>query len=241
MRKIFGLLVLFPLCGCTTTAQPDTAGMNVLFIAVDDLRPELSSYGQPHIISPNFDRLASQGMVFERAYCQQAVCAPSRNSLLTGLRPDSLKIYNLSTNFRANVPHVVTLPQHFKNNGYQTEAIGKIYHTGHGNHDDSISWSVPRWYHSAYKKQFAQINRNDTLGIQGSLPAFDGRKIPWYASEFPESNLTDVGITDRAIERLNILKNKPFFLAVGYLKPHLPFIAPKKYWDLYDPGQHQDP
>ena len=112
---------------------------NVLFIAVDDLRTELNCYGEKHMHTPNIDRLAAQGMLFERAYCQQAVCAPSRNSVLTGLRPDAMGIYDLQTFFRKKVPDVVTLPQYFKDNGYQSEGMGKIYHTGHGNSDDRLS------------------------------------------------------------------------------------------------------
>ena len=229
------VLLLQPFLGVAQDPSPEN--YNVLFIAVDDLRPELSCYGASHIVSPNFDRLAEQGMVFERAYCQQAVCAPSRNSLLTGLRPDSIKIYDLGTNFRTTVPEVITLPQHFKNNGYQVEAMGKIYHTSHGNYDDSISWSVPPWDRRQYRRQFPTVNKNDTSDLQGSLPAVQGRKIPWYASEFPENYHTDVGVVNRAIERMNALKDESFFIAVGFLKPHLPFIAPKKYWDLYDPAK----
>src|SRR5690606_29214076 len=118
---------------------------NVLFIAVDDLRPELGCYGATHMHTPNIDRLASRGMLFERAYCQQAVCAPSRNSVMTGLRPDAIGIYDLATFFRTKVPDVVTLSEHFKNNGYRAESVGKIYHTGHGNKNDRQSWSVPSW------------------------------------------------------------------------------------------------
>ncbi|MEO0334307.1 MAG: sulfatase-like hydrolase/transferase, partial [Bacteroidota bacterium] len=118
---------------------------NVLFIAIDDLRPQLNCYGKSQIISPNIDRLASQSLVLTRAYVQQAVCAPSRNGVMTGLRPDAIGIYNLATFFRDSVPDVVTLPQHFKNNGYQSESIGKIYHRGHGNRDDSLSWSRKSW------------------------------------------------------------------------------------------------
>lgn len=235
VNKIKGLLlvaVTFCFCSCNTERM-DPAKPNVLFIAVDDLRPELSVYDQSHIISPHFDRLANQGMVFERAYCQQAVCAPSRNSLLTGLRPDSLKIYDLSTFFRSTVPDVITLPQHFKENGYHTESIGKIYHTGHGNRNDSLSWSIPPWDYRPYRDQFRTIAKGDTVGLDGSEPHVQGKKVPWYASKFPEEHQLDYGVTSYALERLKGLKDEPFFLAVGYFKPHLPFVAPGKYWDLY--------
>ncbi len=135
---------LMSLAVLTATAGTKTRP-NVLFIAADDLRPELNCYGAVHMHTPNIDRIARQGVIFERAYCQQAVCAPPRNTVMTGLRPDALGIYDLETFFRTKVPDVVTLAEHFKNNGYRSEATGKIFHTGHGNQDDRQSWSVPRW------------------------------------------------------------------------------------------------
>ena len=113
---------------------------NVLFIAVDDLRPEFGAYGANYVKSPNLDRLARSGVTFHRAYCQQAVCSPTRSSLLTGTRPDTTKVWDLVTHFRTALPDVVTLPQHFKNNGYFVQGMGKIYH---GGFDDPVSWSVP--------------------------------------------------------------------------------------------------
>lgn len=227
---ILGMLLL---AGCTGREKASAPKMNVLFIAVDDLRPELNVYGHSQMVTPHFDRLAEQGLVFDRAYCQQAVCAPSRNSLLTGLRPDALNIYDLGTFFRKTVPDVVTLPQHFKTNGYHTESIGKIYHVYHGNSDDSLSWSVPSWDYRPYRDQYRKITRNDTSGIEGPEPAVGSKRIPWYASEYPDEHQLDYGVASRAIERLETLKDQPFFLAVGFFKPHLPFIAPQKYWDLY--------
>src|SRR5438093_12525928 len=114
--------------------------LNVLFVAVDDLRPEFGAYGATYVKSPNLDRLAARGFVFNRAYCQQAVCSPSRSSLLTGTRPDTTKVWDLVTHFRTALPDVVTLPQLFKNNGYFVQGMGKIYH---GGYDDPPSWSVP--------------------------------------------------------------------------------------------------
>lgn len=210
---------------------------NVLFIAVDDLRPELGCYGANHMKTPNFDRLARSGTLFQRAYCQQAVCAPSRNSLLTGLRPDALGIYDLYTFFRRKVPEVVTLPQHFKSHGYHTEAMGKIYHTGHGNQDDSASWSMPRWDMQEEIGRLEEIERGDTVGLERDFPTIDGKKLPYYRSEAPESHMTDAMIAGHATERLRALQDSTFFLAVGFIKPHLPFVAPQKYWDLYDPAE----
>src|SRR6185369_4200809 len=121
-------------------AQQPAARPNVLFFAVDDLRTDIGCYGHPEAKTPNIDALAKRGMVFRRAYCQQAVCSPSRTSLLTGLRPDSTKVYDLVTHFRDTVPDVVSLPQHFRENGYYTVGMGKIYHPGY---DDPKSWSEP--------------------------------------------------------------------------------------------------
>src|SRR4051812_12009235 len=141
-RKWRPVLVFLALTSATTL-RADAASPprpNVLFIAIDDLRPQLGCYGDPLAKTPNLDALASRGLLFNRAYCQQAVCSPSRSSLLTGRRPDTTRIYNLEDHFRTFLPDVVTLPQHFKNNGYHAQSFGKIYH---GNLDDPKSWSVP--------------------------------------------------------------------------------------------------
>src|SRR6218665_2618291 len=116
---------------------------NILFIAVDDLKPTIGAYGDTFAKTPNIDRLAARGVLFEHAYTNQAVCSPSRNSLLTGVTPATLGIYDLATNFRKAAPDAITLPQQFIKNGYRAESVGKIYHTGHGNNDDTASWSVP--------------------------------------------------------------------------------------------------
>lgn len=214
---------------------------NVLFIAVDDLRTEINCFGAKHMHTPNLDRLAKQGMIFQKAYCQQAVCAPSRNSLMTGLRPDALGIYDLYTFFRKKNPNVVTLPEHFKNNGYHAETMGKIYHTGHGNSDDRQSWSVPKWNQNDEIKKLTKINRGDTIGLERDFPTIDGKKLPWYCSPMPDNNMTDAIVANQAVKRLKEIKDSSFFLAVGFIKPHLPFVAPKKYWDLYDPADIKIP
>ncbi len=210
---------------------------NVLFIAVDDLRPELGCYGKKHVLSPNIDRLAAAGTVFDRAYCQQAVCSPSRTSLLTGCRPDTTRVYDLVTHFRKSLPDVVTLPQHFKNSGYHVAGLSKIYH---GTLNDERSWSVPWWRPdvSAY-----QLNENiDRLrerlrqAKQASVSAgsaADVRGAAYESADVPDNAYADGATADKAIGMLRQMGDRPFFLATGFLKPHLPFIAPKKYWDLY--------
>src|SRR5687768_12024122 len=130
------------LCVAVVVRAADSPKPNILLICVDDLKPALGCYGDKIAKSPNIDRLAARGVLFERAYCNQAVCAPSRNALLTGLRPSTTGIYDLGTNFRIATPNAITLPQYFKQHGYRSEGLGKIFHVGHGNHEDPVSWSV---------------------------------------------------------------------------------------------------
>ncbi len=212
---------------------------NVLFIAVDDLRPQLNCYGKKQIVSPNIDRLAREGLLFERTYCQQAVCAPSRASILTGLRPDSTRIYDLNTPVRKALPDVLTLPQHFRNNGYETLSIGKIYH--HPN-DDKPGWTIPPfragtfpagdWKGRGYRTQEAIEQMNRYLAEN---PGSDGRGPAYECAAIPDNQYPDGANAEHAIEELRRLKaaGRPFFMAMGFYKPHLPFNAPKKYWDLY--------
>ncbi len=234
------LLVFFGWLIFSCQPQPEQSSSsvqtkyNVLFIAIDDLRPQLACYGESQIISPNIDYLADQGLMLTRAYVQQAVCAPSRNGVMTGLRPDAIGVYNLNTFFRDSVPGVVTLPQHFKNNGYQSESIGKIYHRGHGNRDDSLSWSRESWFPSSSTLRAEPVNRGDTVGLEGSYPQIDGKRIPYYATSVPERQLADNRSISYAMERLEVLQDTTFFMAVGLVKPHLPFVAPQRYWDMYD-------
>jgi iduronate 2-sulfatase len=212
-----------------TAAGPVQAAnkpMNVLFIAVDDLRPELGCYGASHVQSPHIDRLASQGTLFNRAYCQQAVCSPSRTSLMTGRRPDSTRVWDLETNFRDTIPDVVTLSQQFMRHGYHAESMGKIYH-GRTRLNDPQSWSVDAWFpnNPAYQTGEGQAifkNRGDRNGL------------PVEAPDVPDNALQDGATADRAVQALRRLKDQPFFLATGFFKPHLPFVAPKKYFDLYN-------
>ncbi len=222
---------------------------NVLFIAVDDLRPEFGAYGASHVKSPNLDRLARSGVTFHRAYCQQAVCSPSRTSVMTGARPDTTKVWDLVTHFRDAMPGVVTLGQHFKNHGYFVQGMGKIYH---GGFDDAPTWSVPWQSPRAQTYGLPENNRygrpapevNDGKGgskKKSSEKKLNSRGPAFEGADVPDNTFQDGQVADLAIRTLGELKAKsqPFFLAVGFVKPHLPFVAPKKYWDLYDPAKIQ--
>lgn len=221
----------------------DAVKSNVLFICVDDLKPLLGCYGNQQIKSPHLDRLAARGLLFERAYCNQAVCAPSRNALLTGSRPTTSGIYDLGTNFRQANPDAVTLPQYFMQHGYRTEGIGKIFHVGHGNREDPASWSVPHFSAKSIAYVLPKSRVNEDLTREEALFANEAGadKLPrgaaYEAADVADNAYPDGKIADETIRRLQAATAKPaapFFLAVGFLKPHLPFCAPKKYWDLYD-------
>jgi iduronate 2-sulfatase len=208
---------------------------NVLLLCVDDLKPALGCYGDTWARTPNLDRLAARGVRFERAYCNQSVCAPSRNNLLLGSRSTSIGIYDLSRNFRTAVPDAVTLPQYFRRHGYHAEAVGKILHTGHGNHDDADSWSVPSLpekvveYLDPANSAGGQLTReeayftNQRLNEIGKLP----RGAAWEAMDVPDSAYSDGRIADEGIRRLQAAAQRretPFFLALGFVKPHLPIF-----------------
>jgi len=200
---------------------------NVLFIAVDDLNTMLGCYGHPDARTPNIDRLASRGVVFNRAYCQQAVCNPSRASLLTGRRPDTLKVWDLRTHFRKTFPSVVTLPEHFKKNGYHTQCIGKLFHNYPKGMQDPQSWTVDAEFEwGRHSDEYA--HRKPVAGKPSRKGAITERL------DAPDDTYRDGQIADRAVELLGKIKDRPFFLAVGFWRPHAPMLAPKKYWDLYD-------
>ena len=210
-----------PLIEARKTKRP-----NVLFIATDDLRVELGCYGNQVIKSPHIDRLAQRGVVFNRAYCQQAVCNPSRASVLSGLRPDTIKIWDLYTHLREIQPDIVTLPQLFKQNGYHTQCIGKIFHNWHQPKykGDAPSWSVPDKLHwNTHSKDTAGENAPKS---HTSCPRTDCRDVA-------DITFFDGQIAHETIKALRECQDKPFFLGVGFWKPHLPFNVPKKYWDLY--------
>ncbi len=260
MKKIhrvlfaYALLLIAVVLPLTACAQGKTQKPNILFIAIDDLKPMLGSYGDKDIISPNIDALAAQSVQFNNAYCQQAVCAVSRVSLFSGLRPDQTKVWDLKTNMRDVNPDVVTLPQYFKQQGYETVGLGKLMHGAKNN--DPLSWTIPykedkhlnysedykypangkyqaKEIHKAYRQSrnqkmgWKETNRYlKKLGLSPSVECLD----------IPDGAYEDGAVANAGIELLDELSNKdkPFFLALGFHKPHLPFAAPKKYWDMYE-------
>lgn len=236
-----------------TSAAAAEKKPNVLLICIDDLKPALGCYGDPLAKTPNIDRLAARGTLFEKAYCNQAVCSPSRNALLTGLRSQTIGIYDLATNFRKAVPDATTLPQHFKQQGYRTEALGKIFHVGHGNQDDAASWSVPHWRSSenSYAIEENRPGGNGKGRGKGKAKAKNAAKpkgVPYEKADVADNEYPDGAVADEAVKRLAAAaeREEPFFLAVGFVKPHLPFCAPKKYWDAFDatafqPASRQTP
>lgn len=221
------LISALPLVGSATMQAQPTEKYNVLFIAADDMRPNLSCYGDPHAITPNIDRIAAKGMVFKQAYCQQAVSNASRASILTGLRPDENGVTDLETFFRDKVPDVVTLPQCFKNNGYTAISVGKIFHAL-PHTLDHISWDVEIGAPEGTAGYLLPENKKG----KGRL----GKTSLWECADVADNEYIDGYSTDEAIKQLrkNAKSEKPFFLAVGYKKPHAPYCAPKKYWDLYE-------
>ena len=198
---------------------------NVLFIGVDDLRPQLGCYGHKQMLSPNIDSLASQGVIFLRSYCQVPVCGASRASLLTGVRPCRDRFIGYDTWAEKDLPGGLTLPKHFKDNGYHSISNGKIFH--HIN-DCRGSWSESPWRPKGPWRNYLTEKNRQLDRTAGSGPAFE-------SADVPDNAYFDGMIADKAISDLRRLKekSKPFFLALGFLKPHLPFNAPKKYWDLY--------
>jgi arylsulfatase A-like enzyme len=271
MKTLLHLLLALVATSLIHAADSAPVRPNILFIAVDDLRPEFGAYGADYIKSPNLDRIAKSGITFQRAYCQQAVCSPTRSSLMTGTRPDTTKVWDLVTNFRDALPNVVTLGQHFKNNGYFVQGMGKIYH---GGLDDAATWSVPwgtpaadtyalpenvklnsrrfgvdpdddnapaaKAKGKATKKAQTKAPEAGTPTVPDAMPAAKNIRGPAFeGADVPDNYFQDGKVAELAVSTLQSVskKSEPFFLAVGFVKPHLPFVSPKKYWDLYDPAK----
>jgi arylsulfatase A-like enzyme len=228
------LTVIILASGCGEQLLSTTAGKkkpNILFIAVDDLRPEIASYGRKHMKTPNLDRLASEGVVFARNYCNVPTCGASRASLLSGMRPKEGRFFNFKTYLQEEVPDAITLPEHFRNNGYYTVSNGKVFH-----HQDDCpeSWSEPDWRPDKkkggylLKESIARLEKNK----KGRGPAYECADVGDF--DYPDGKMIQKSIKD--LRRLS-KKDEPFFLAAGIYKPHLPFNSPKKYWDMYKRDQ----
>lgn len=240
---IFVAALLFSSWFAAGAAAAEPAKPNVLLICVDDLKPILGCYGDAAVKTPNIDRLAARGLLFESAYCNQAVCSPSRNSLLVGLRPQTLGIYDLPTNFRKGAPDAVTLPQQFLAAGYRTESLGKIYHNGHGNGGDPRSWSVPAWTGNGASYVRPENNVQARVKADPSLAKDENlRGAAVESGDVDDDAYQDGTTAAEAVRRLEAAARKPdepFFLGVGFIKPHLPFCAPRKYWELYQESQFE--
>ena len=259
IRFLQFLIFLIVLTSCKS--KQETKGVlqeekrpNILFIAIDDLRPELGCYGSDIAISPNIDALAATGLLFNNAYCQEAICSPSRASLMTGARPESIQVIENFTYFREQNPDIITLPQHFWANGYETVYTGKIYHNKEFG-DAELSWS---------RKSVAMVNPKVAFGFklpenqklqkenaaamvakygENALRNGLGKGPAYEFADFPDNEYEDGHNTDLAIATMKDMleknPNKPFFLGLGMKKPHLDWVAPKKYWDLYDEDKIQ--
>ena len=256
MKKIVVFINLL-LISCGSIAQVENKQKNILFIAVDDLKPLIKAYGENQMVTPNFDRLINSGVMFQNAEVQQAVCGPSRASVMTGTYPDRTKVWDLHTDFRESSPTLISMPEYLISQGYTTTAVGKIYHKGStAPGHDGKSWSIPHSLPENFDPKYgtpsfsyyqdpatkAEYNRlMKEAEADGKKPgqqrnyAFKKLKPSSECVDVSDEAYQDGIYTKKAIQLLNQLSkdNKPFFLGVGFQKPHLPFVAPKKYWDLY--------
>ncbi|MBL8027826.1 MAG: sulfatase [Fibrobacteres bacterium] len=195
---------------------------NVLFIMIDDLRPQLGCYGFSQMKTPNIDALAKKGAIFTNNFCQAPICGASRASLLTGIRPTKFRYIDYDTEADKEAPGVTDLPRHFKENGYRTVSIGKIFHF---QFDRASSWDVnirPNNFENQYVDEDNNKQKTAT-----------GKSVPYEAGTAPDSQYFDWKVSENAIAQLKRSKSKPFFMAVGFSKPHLPYNCPKRFWDKY--------
>ena len=244
IRTIFLALLCLTLASTAMAADKP----NVLLILVDDLKPAMGCYGDAIAKTPNLDKLVSRGMRFDLAYCNQAVCAPSRFTLMLGSHSTSTGLYGLGSQLRQIIPDAVTMPQYFAQHGYRTESLGKVFHVGHGNTGDPDSFAVPHFkdkvieYLDSESTDGGKLTReealftNQALGRIKSLP----RGAAFESPDVDDGQYADGRVAAEAIKRLKAAKSRrerdgtPFFIAAGFVRPHLPFSAPQKYWDLYE-------
>lgn len=229
---------------CVAFAQTARAARqkpNVLFVVADDLRNSFGAYGDRAVHSPNLDRLAKRGVRFDRAYVQYPVCNPSRVSFLTGLRPETTGVLDNATFFRRRLPEVITLPQLFKQSGYFTASLGKIFHRGGTMEEVNEDWADPAsWSHVRFYQGTARGKQGEGRNLTGGALKW----CHWLAAEGGDEDQPDGQVAAEAVRLINEKRNEPFFIGVGFHKPHDPFIAPKKYFDLYPLDKialHSDP
>ena len=224
---------------------------NVLLLLVDDLKPVMGCHGDPLAKTPHMDKLSARGMRFDLAYCNQAVCAPSRFTLMLGSHSTSTGLYGLGSHLRKTWPNAVSMPQYFARHGYRTESLGKVYHIGHGNKGDPESFSVPHFkekvieYVDPASKPEGGLTREEAMFQNQPSPPGGMNKLPRGAAfELPDVGddaYADGRVAAETVKRLKAAKQRkePFFIVAGFARPHLPFSAPKKYWDLYDPEKFE--
>ncbi len=248
MRPNLLSLYFFVSAATATAAAAASVKPNVLMLLVDDLKPALGAYGDLTVPTPHMDGLCQRGIRFEKAYCNIAVCAPSRYNLMTGVRSTTLGIYGFGKDFRSVYPNAVTLPQHFMQHGYTAESLGKVYHFGHGTLLDDASWSEPHFKEKVVEyldpaSTDGKLTREEALFGNISVPK-EQKPLPrgaaWESPDVPDDAYADGRVAAEACKRLAAMKErlakggKPFFMAVGFARPHLPFSVPKKYWDAID-------
>ena len=239
--SVFLLLLLISCAGPDERTAAPTQKPNVLFIAVDDLRPELAAFGHPQIHSPNIDALAARGTIFTNAYCNVPVCGASRASILTGIRPGRHRFVDYDCRVETDVPAAATIQGHFKANGYYAAGLGKLHHFPD---DRGGDYSEPNW-RPDYENVTQTDWRNYQLAANRAISERNdnGAGPPFERAPVPDNAYHDGQTADRAVEYIGRLaaSDQPFYLAVGFLKPHLPFNAPEKYWALYDSTDIQLP